>query len=126
MERPDHQPFDFDAWAALAQNDPAEFELRRQQAIEALIQSASPTHQRRLRGLQFRIDMERARCRSPMAACIRLYQMTIDSFYNDLLPQLNGQTVTNKKTDVPASLPKATVLSFPVPTAGSGNIPKRH
>jgi hypothetical protein len=126
MERPNHQPFDFDAWAALARNDPAEFELQRQQAIEALIQSASPTHQRRLRGLQFRIDMERARSKSPMAACLRLYQMTMDSFYNGLLPQLSGQTLSNKRIGMPESLPNATIISFPIATGRSSRKTDRH
>jgi hypothetical protein len=126
MERPDHQAFDFDAWAALAQNDPAAFELRRQQAIEALIQAASPAHQRRLRGLQFRIDMERMRSKSPMAACLRLYQMTMDSFYNGLLPQLNGQAGIDRRADMPESLANAKILSFPVVTTRPSRKPDMH
>ncbi|MCK7583290.1 MAG: DUF3135 domain-containing protein [Chromatiales bacterium] len=51
--------------------DPFAFEARRL-AIDRVVPSpVSPPDQRRLRGLQFRIDMERRRARTPMAACLQ-------------------------------------------------------
>lgn len=73
------QVFDFDSWASLARNDPAGFELQRRNIIDAIIERALPRQRRRLRGLQFRIDMERRRARSPMAACVRIQSLMWDS-----------------------------------------------
>jgi Protein of unknown function (DUF3135) len=79
MTRSGTEKFDFDAWMTLARADPEEFERRRRAAIERAISRASLRSQPRLRGLQWRIDMERERARTPMAACIRLSSMMWDS-----------------------------------------------
>jgi len=71
--------FDFDEWAALARSNPTEFEARRQALLDDYLQQFPDADQRRLRGLQFRIDMERRRARTPLAACIRLSSMMWDS-----------------------------------------------
>ena len=71
--------FDFDEWSRLAKSDPAAFEARRLALIEEYLGQFAPLDQRRLRGLQFRIDMERRRARTPMAACLRLSSMMWDS-----------------------------------------------
>ena len=70
--------FDFDEWALLARTAPDEFEQRRRALIESLISSSG--HVRRMRGLQWRIDLERMRARNPMDACVRLSNMMWDSF----------------------------------------------
>lgn len=71
--------FDFDEWSALARTDPQAFETRRLALIEDYLGQFPTPEQRRLRGLQFRIDMERRRARTPMAACLRLSAMMWDS-----------------------------------------------
>lgn len=71
--------FDFDEWSRLAKTDPAAFEARRLALIETHLHRFPPLDQRRLRGLQFRIDMERRRARTPMAACLRLSAMMWES-----------------------------------------------
>jgi len=71
--------FDFDEWLLLARRDPAAFEERRTALIEDFLGRFPPPEQRRLRGLQFRIDMERRRARTPMAACLRLSSLMWDS-----------------------------------------------
>ncbi|MBA2350814.1 MAG: DUF3135 domain-containing protein [Burkholderiales bacterium] len=81
--------FDFDTWAHLAKHDKDEFERRRQAAVEQLIASAPPASQRRLRGLQFRIDMERRRAVTPLGACVRISEMMWDSVF-ELHDALNG------------------------------------
>ena len=78
--------FDFDEWALLARTAPDEFEQRRRALIESLISSSG--HVRRMRGLQWRIDLERMRARNPMDACVRLSNMMWDSFL-DLNQALN-------------------------------------
>lgn len=73
----------FDEWASLAQTDPAAFEQRRSWLIEDFIQN-SPDHlQRRLRGLQFRVDMERRRSRTPLGACVRISRMMWEAFLGE-------------------------------------------
>lgn len=77
------QNFDFDAWASLAQRDPEAFEAKRLHMIEQLIESAPEGLRQRLRGFQWRIDMERQRCSNPLQACIRISNMMWDMIYAD-------------------------------------------
>ena len=76
--------FDFDEWMQLAEKDIEAFEARRQQRINELI-DLSPGHARMLKGLQFRLDMERRRHRSPMKSCLKLYRMMLDFQYDQLI-----------------------------------------
>jgi hypothetical protein len=71
--------FDFDEWSMLARTDPSAFEARRLALIEDYLGQFPLPEQRRLRGLQFRIDMERRRAHTPMAACLKLSAMMWDS-----------------------------------------------
>lgn len=71
--------FDFDAWRKLASEDPDEFERKRQATIDEFLRNVPESKRRRLRGLQFRIDMERRRARTPMGACIKISSMMWDS-----------------------------------------------
>jgi len=75
--------FDFDEWLELAQSDPEAFERRRQRMIEDIIAEAPENLRHRLRCLQWRIDMERARASNPMSACVRLSKMLWDMVYGD-------------------------------------------
>lgn len=63
----------------LARTDPSAFEARRLALLEDFLGQFPQPEQRRLRGLQFRIDMERRRAHTPMAACLRLSAMMWDS-----------------------------------------------
>lgn len=101
--------FDFDEWVKLAQDDPEAFERRRKAEIEAVINAASQESQERLRGLQWKIDMERAKASTPLAALVKIQGMMWDSFHklNDKLQELCGdQSVT------PAQPREAKVLNF--------------
>ncbi len=80
VAKPEHvEAFDFDEWKTLASNDPEAFERRRQAVIDDFLSSVPESRQRRLRGLQFRIDMERRRARTPLGACIKISSMMWDS-----------------------------------------------
>ena len=70
---------DFDTWAKLASKDPESFERRRGEILEAFFAQIPQQRQQRLRGLQFRIDMERRKAKSPMGACIKISAMMWDS-----------------------------------------------
>ena len=72
---------DFDSWSRMAREDPAAFEQHRSALIEAMIRSADPERQSRLRRLQWRIDQERRRAGTPIAACMALSRMMWDQVY---------------------------------------------
>ncbi|HEB95007.1 MAG TPA: DUF3135 domain-containing protein [Sedimenticola thiotaurini] len=76
---PEPGQLDFERWARMAQDDPAGFEKMRLAAIEEVISRAPREHQRRLRGLQWRIDQERRLARTPLGACIRISRMMWES-----------------------------------------------
>ncbi|VAW82480.1 hypothetical protein MNBD_GAMMA14-874 [hydrothermal vent metagenome] len=99
----------FDDWAELAQSDPAAFEARREQAIEALIEHMPEHKQQRMRCLQWKIDQVRDRAGSPMAACIKLSEMMWDSLtgpggLKEALDRMSNEDAT--------PLPNADILSF--------------
>ncbi len=108
--------FDFDAWKTLAEQDPEAFERKRREAIEATIAQAPPRLRQRLTGLQWRIEMERGKCRNPTQSFLRIYKLMWQSVYGDngLLDALNGKAVD--RVGDPAA-PKAPVVPLR-PTTG--------
>lgn len=78
--------FDFDAWAMLARTAPDDFEQRRSAVIESQILSSDNV--RRMRGLQWRIDIERIRAQTSLKSCLRLSTLMWDAFV-DLNNSLN-------------------------------------
>ncbi len=75
--------FDFEKWAKLARNDPVEFEKERKRVIEETIMRCPPHSRQRLIRLQWRIDMERKRCKNPLQSCIRLFDMMMDFVHSE-------------------------------------------
>jgi len=66
----------FDVLVDMARNDPQGLETLRRSLTEAVISTAtSDITKRRLEGLQFRVDMERERAATPLAATIRISEM---------------------------------------------------
>lgn len=66
----------FDVLVDMARNDPQGLETLRRSLTDAVIATASnDTTRRRLEGLQFRVDMERRRATTPLAATIRISEM---------------------------------------------------
>lgn len=77
------KPIDFDAWAALAQRDPAAFEQQRMEVIEEFLQQIPSERRQPLRRLQWRVDRTRERASNPMSACIQVSRMMWDSLLGD-------------------------------------------
>jgi hypothetical protein len=76
METTDNRPtFDFNAWAALAREDPQAFELERKLLIERAIMKAPADKQQRLRCLQWKLDQIRDLASTPMAGCLQINQL---------------------------------------------------
>jgi hypothetical protein len=66
----------FDVLVDMARNDPQGLETLRRSLTDAVIAAASnETTRKRLQGLQFRVDMERRRATTPLAATIRISEM---------------------------------------------------
>ena len=107
----------FEDWQHLHETDPDAFELRRKEALESVIQSAPPDMQARLRGLQFRVDMERGRAGSNLAACLKAQSMMWDSLVRlrDALSELSSVQQDGTLGAVArgrAEARKATVIPF--------------
>src|SRR3990167_262717 len=104
---------EFDQLREMAQKDPEGLERLRVQLCDQLIQSAPEAYRRKLRGLQFRVDMERRRAKTPMAACIAISGMMHDSF--DRLRQVLNEAVSNAASTTGSKADAATaakVLPF--------------
>lgn len=69
--------FDFAAWARLACSDPAGFEAARRKAIERIIANGN---EEQLNRLQWRLDAERRRARTPLKACIQMSALMWTTF----------------------------------------------
>lgn len=115
----------FDVMLDLARNDPDQLEALRETLTSAVIASAtSGDHRRRLEGLQFRIDMERRRAATPLAATIRISEMMTQSLadlHRSLVIPLEAQQprqaamAGGARSVSTAPAPAATVLPFRVP-----------
>jgi hypothetical protein len=112
--------FDFDEWVRLARVDPEAFERRRREAIDDLIVSAPDYLQPRLHGLQFQVEMERRRSRSPYAACVRVSRMMWEKFagengFRATLCDVSGRGTGATLRKANSAPIKATVLPFARP-----------
>lgn len=72
---------DFDTLKELAANEPSRLDAILEQQIEQLMARASADQQRRLRGLQFKIDGQRRLAKNNLDSCIRIANMMRESFY---------------------------------------------
>lgn len=116
------QDFDFDAWATLAQADQSAFEKQRQEYLQKCISQAVQRggSERKLQGMQSRLELERRRARTPMKACLRYYSLMWDSFvelreaWEDCLLRkkhmAHGATIRNGTPDKSAH-----IIAFPSP-----------
>jgi len=101
--------FDFSELSQLACEDPAAFEIRREQILQKTIDAMPESRQQRMRCLQWRIDQERNQSKTPMAACLKISKMMWDNVLGE-----NGLLDTLKQIDQPSvSTKNATILTFP-------------
>ncbi len=110
----DSNDFNFDQWMRLAREDPARFERQRRITIDAFLKTLPPSRQKVLRGLQWRVDMEIRRSRSPLGACIRLYNLMLDSVRKQQslwLAVLDGKKIS-ASFGTASTFPRHNVVSF--------------
>ena len=99
----------FDVLVDMARNNPQKLEQLRRSLTDDVIQSADNEQQRkRLAGLQFRVDLERRRAGSPLAACIKISEMMCQS-----LADLHKSMVTPLVDEPSVSRQRADVVAFP-------------
>lgn len=79
---------DFDTLLERHKNDVKALDQIKKEATEAFINNVPKESQRRLRGLQFQIDMELRRSKSPIEGCINISTMMHESLA-ELRSQLN-------------------------------------
>lgn len=98
----------FDELSDLAQQAPEDFEQLRAELLEQLIQDAHPSTQRRLKGLQFQVEMERKRAPTPQVACTKINAMMLESLSE--LTQLLREESQQSYCD--PSLDRAKIISI--------------
>jgi len=83
---------DSKALLELAENDPEALERIRKEATEDPINDAPESCQQRMKGLQFQIDMEIRRSKSPLESCIRVSRMMHNTLwqFRDVMQQTLG------------------------------------
>ena len=105
----------FDVLVAMARNDPDGLETLRRSLTEAVIDAASTEHTKnRLKGLQFRVDMERKRASTPLGATIRISEMmcrSLADLHRSMVEPYSGST--DREETAGNARVSATVLGFP-------------
>ncbi|MDT8427283.1 MAG: DUF3135 domain-containing protein [Pseudomonadales bacterium] len=71
---------DFDTLVSMHQADPEALEKLRTELTNEIFDQSPEFRRRRLQGLQFRINMELRRAKTPEARCIKLSTLMHDSF----------------------------------------------
>jgi len=100
----------FDVLVDMARNDPQRLETLRKKLTSSVIASAATEQKRkRLEGLQFRVDLERRRARSPLAATIKISEMMCHALA-DLHRSMVTPLVAGEEEII---APRAKVLEFP-------------
>jgi hypothetical protein len=123
----------FEALLALAKEDPVEFEALRDQLCKQIVDQAPEHISRRLKGLQFKINMERRRSKTALKSCLELSKLMNNSLieldealsnpqeflmkHNSIAPQAENTNQTNQTNTQKSSaeiiqlFPKPSVIS---------------
>ena len=105
----------FDVLVEMARNDPDGLETLRRSLTDAVIEAARTEHTRnRLKGLQFRVDMERKRAATALGATIRISEMmcrSLADLHRSMVTPYPGSTTGPDADELEQE--SATVLGFP-------------
>ncbi|WP_045860530.1 DUF3135 domain-containing protein [Teredinibacter purpureus] len=99
----------------MAKHQPEALEAFRQKEINALITSAPKEMQRRLQGLQFKIDCQRELHKTPMGTCVAISNMMHDSMLqlNELLNNENAHTTSTQSATNSHTPAAGQLIPFP-------------
>lgn len=100
----------FEKLREMAEKSPAELDKLQQTLTEKVITGAPEDIQHRLRGLQFRVEMEKSLSKTPLARCLKLSQMMHESF-DQLRSLLNDMTTADSYQATPTTA--ADIIPFP-------------
>lgn len=109
----------FDEMKRMAEQEPEKLEALRQKLVEDAISGAPERYHRRLRGIQFQIDMERERAANPVSSCIRISKMMHDGLAR-LYEAITHEEATSTERAEPAesdSLNAGQIIPFPLAIA---------
>jgi len=96
---------EFDVLVDMARHDPERLEALRVSLSEDIIRSApNEKTRKRLKGLQFQVDMERRKARSPMAACIKISEMMCHSLKDLHRSMVAPEEIESKQTPTNAKI----------------------
>jgi hypothetical protein len=120
----------FEALLVLAKEDPVEFEALRDQLCKQIVDQAPEHISRRLKGLQFKINIERRRSKTALKSCLELSKLMNNSLieldealsnpqeflmkHNSTAPQAENTNQTNTKkssAEIIQLFPKPSVIS---------------
>ncbi|WP_086480276.1 DUF3135 domain-containing protein [Oceanospirillum sanctuarii] len=104
----------FDVLMDLAQNNPEQLEDIRKSLSEEIIRDASPRIRHKLEGINFKVDMERQRSKTPLQSCIRITALMHDSF-NQMREELDILFQPPPPLKDVKNLPSAANCSLPPP-----------
>ncbi|MDH5300652.1 MAG: DUF3135 domain-containing protein [Gammaproteobacteria bacterium] len=115
--------FDFDRWMALAKQDPEAFEQQRVEFLQKFIDGLPERAKQRLQRVQWRVDMERKRCKNPMESTVRIYDMmwgSLSQTHDELCNLVAMVDPESEFARIVPTPPKAKVLPF-VASTGTEN-----
>jgi hypothetical protein len=92
----------FEELVKIAANNPEKLDEIRELATESLIESAPDRCRLRLRGIQFQVDMEIRRSKSPLDGCVRVFNLMNDTLWR-LNSTLNEAIAALEDTPFPNS-----------------------
>jgi hypothetical protein len=86
---------DFDRWFEEHKGNKEKLEQYRVEQFNKMLDNATPERQQQLRQLQWRIDVEIAKAKTPMKAAIVLNRIMLEKFHelNDTLNHLHEQMI---------------------------------
>jgi hypothetical protein len=117
VELDPEQAFDFDAWCNLAEADADAFEAARTRMLERYIANAPAHRRRRLAGLQWQVDLVRARAGNPLVACFRISDLMWEQLLGaDGLVSHIAALDAAPGTPLPVARGVGEVLPFPPPS----------
>jgi len=98
----------FDVLMDLAQNNPEQLENLRKSLTEEIIHDTHPNLRHKLEGINFKVDMERQRCKTPLQSGIKIAALMHDSF-DQMRDELDAlfkpiNQAPNQSTDRPSTL----------------------
>lgn len=102
---------DFEYWSKLASTDPQKFEQLRRDKISAIIERSTSHRQKRLRGLQWKIDLIREQHKdSATTACLAISELMWETFEH--LAELL-QTQADNSLSAPTPPLQENIIPFP-------------